>query len=143
MLHVPYKGSAPAITDVIAGRVGVMFDMVSAALPHYRAGKIRILGVTGSERSTVLPDVPIVAQTVPGFEATAWFGIVAPAGTPKPVVDRLNAEIVKALAEPDVRKMLSDQSLEPVGGTSAQFSQTIEKDLVKWAKVVKDAGVKP
>jgi tripartite-type tricarboxylate transporter receptor subunit TctC len=143
MVHVPYKGSVPAITELMGGQVQVMFDVLSSALPYYKAGKLRILAVTGTKRSSILPEVPVLADTLPGFESSTWFGVVAPAGTPAPIIARLNAEIIKALADAEVRKVLDEQSLEPIGSTPEQFAQKIDSEIVKWRKVINGAGVKP
>src|SRR5690606_29221252 len=142
MVHVPYQGSAPAMTDMIGGEVDVMFDMVSAALPHHKAGKIRVLGVTGNQPSAALPGVPTVKTTVPGYEATAWFGVVAPAGTPSDIVGTLNNAIVAALDSDDVQALLEKQALEPVGSSPEHFAEVIESDLSKWKGVIEQAGVK-
>lgn len=139
MTHVPYKGGAPAMTDLIGGQVEVLFDIVSATLPHIAAGKIRALGVSSTERLASAPDIPTIAETVPGYESGAWFGVLAPAGTPPEIVALLNAEIVKAVSRPENRKFLADRGLQPLGSSPEEFSARIRDDLVKWAKVVKEA----
>jgi len=143
MTHVPYKGSPQALADLMGGQVHVMFDMVSATLPHYRAGKLRLLGVTGKEPVATLPGVPTVQGIVPGYNADAWFGLVAPAGLPEAVTARLNEAVVQALGDSEIKELLAQQSLAPVGNSSAQFQRIIEEDLVKWTKVVKEANVQP
>ena len=144
LVHIPYRGSAPALQDLIAGRVALMFDLVLTAAPQVKSGAVRGLAVTGAQRSAVLPDLPTVAEAgVPGYEVSAWFGIFAPAGVPKPVVDRLNAEIVKAMAAPDLRQRLVSQGAEPVTNSPEQFATYLKAEIAKWAKVVKDAGVQP
>jgi tripartite-type tricarboxylate transporter receptor subunit TctC len=144
LVHIPYRGSAPALQDLIAGRVMLMFDLVLTAAPHIKSGAVRGLAVTGATRSAVLPDLPTVAESgVPGYEVSAWFGIFAPAGVPKPVVDRLNAEVVKAIASPDLRQRLVSQGADPVTSSPAEFAAYLQSEIAKWAKVVKAAGVQP
>lgn len=130
IVHVPYKGSGPAVADLIGGQVQVMFDTVTSALPQVKAGKTRALAVTTAKRSSALPDVPSLAETVlPGFDVGTWFGILAPAGTPAAIVDKLNAEIVKIVNNPDVRKQLLEMGSEPVGNTPAQMAAQIKSEL--------------
>jgi tripartite-type tricarboxylate transporter receptor subunit TctC len=141
--HIPYKGSAPALVDLIGGQVTVMFDNMPTSLPHVRAGKLRALAVSTTRRSFALPQLPTVAESgLPGFEVSVWFAVLAPAATPRDIVQKLNAVLVKALQSPDVKQRLAEQGAEPVGNTPEQFSATIQRDLAKWAKVVKDANVK-
>ena len=141
MQHVPYKGSAPAVSDLIGGQISVMFDNMPSAIPHVKAGKLRALAVTTAKRSPALPDVPTIAEAgVPGYEATSWFGLLAPAGTPAPVVAKLNASILKALADPEVKKKLAEQGAEPHGEKPEQFAAFIESETLKWGKVVKESG---
>ena len=143
IVHIPYKGSAPAVTDLLGGQVHLMFDNVPNVLPHVKAGKLVALGQTGTKRSPLIADVPTVAEAgVPGYEVTVWFGLVAPAGTPREVVQKLNAETVRILAMPDVRERFLAQGVEPVGSTPEQFGEHIRTQMAKWAKVVADAGVK-
>jgi tripartite-type tricarboxylate transporter receptor subunit TctC len=143
IVHVPYKGSGPAVTDLLGGQVQMMFDNMPSSLPHVKAGKLRALGVTSAKRSPALPEVPTIAEAgVPGYDATSWFGILAPAGTPEPVVTRLQGAIVQALGEPEMRQRMADLGAEPVGDTPAEFGQFIAAEIAKWAKVVNDAGVK-
>ena len=143
IVHVPYKGSAPAITDLLGGQVSLMFDNLPSALPQVKAGKLRALGVTSARRSQAAPEIPTIAESgVPGYEVDSWFGILAPAGTPKEVVGKLNAEIARILKMPDVRQRLQEQGAEPVGGTPEQFADHIRKETVKWARVVKASGAK-
>ncbi|MEO8441073.1 MAG: tripartite tricarboxylate transporter substrate-binding protein [Betaproteobacteria bacterium] len=141
MLHVPYKGSAPAVTDVIAGNVMLMFPNVTAALPHIRSGRLRALGVTSPKRSGVLPGVPAIAETLPGYEATAWFGFFAPAGLPPELTVFLNREMVKALTDPRVRQLIQSQGADVVGDTPEAFLEFVNAEIAKWAKVIKAAGV--
>jgi tripartite-type tricarboxylate transporter receptor subunit TctC len=143
MVHVPYKGSAPALTDLMGGQVDLMFDNMPSSIEFVRAGKLRALAVTTARRSPALPDVPTVAESgVPGYEATAWFGVMAPGGTPKPIVDRLSAEIQTMVKKPEVRAKLAEQGAEPVGDTPDEFRTFVVAELDKWAKVVKAAGAK-
>ncbi|HVL58383.1 MAG TPA: tripartite tricarboxylate transporter substrate binding protein [Burkholderiaceae bacterium] len=142
MLHVPYKGSAPALNDLLGGQVNVMFDLQLTALPHIKAGTVRPLALTGAQRSQLLPDLPTVAEAgVKGYEVSAWFGIFGPAGIPKPVAQRLNAEIVAVMADPEVRKRLSAFGAEAESSTIAEFDAFVRSELQKWTKVVKDAGI--
>jgi tripartite-type tricarboxylate transporter receptor subunit TctC len=142
--HVPYKGSAPAVTDLIGGQVQVMFDNVSNVLPHVKSGKLKALAVTTPARSPLTPDLPTVSEAgVSGYEVAVWFGIAAPGGTPRPIVDKLNAEIVKILHMPDVREKFSAQGVDAVGSTVEQFQAHLQTQRTMWAKVVKDAGVTP
>ncbi len=143
IVHVPYKGSAPALNDLISGQVALMFDLVLTAAPHVKSGAVRGLAVTSAKRSSVLPDLPTVAESIPGYEVSAWFGIFAPAGVPQPVVQRLNAEFVKALREPDLRQRLASQGAEPITSTPEEFAAYLRSEIDKWAKVVKVAGMKP
>ena len=143
VVHIPYKGSAPALTDLLGGQVTLMFDNMPTSLPHIKAGKLRALAVSTLKRSPVLPQLPTVAESgLPGFEVSVWFAVLAPSGTPRDIVQRLNAVLVKALQAPDVKQRLADQGADPVGNTPEQFAAVIQRDLVKWAKVVKDSGVR-
>ena len=144
IVHIPYKGSAPALNDLLAGQVSMMFDLVLTAAPHVRSGAVRGLAVTGAQRSPALPNLPTVAESgVPGYEVSAWFGIFAPAGVPQPVVQRLNAEFVKAMQQPDLRQRLASQGAEPLTSTPDEFAGYLRNEIDKWAKVVKAAGMKP
>jgi tripartite-type tricarboxylate transporter receptor subunit TctC len=141
MQHVPYRGSAPAVSDLLGGQISVMFDNMPSAIPHVKGGKLRALAVTTAKRSPALPDVPTIAEAgVPGYEATSWFGLLAPAGTPAPVVAKLNASILKALADPEVKKKLAEQGAEPFGEKPEQFAAFIQSETLKWGKVVKESG---
>jgi tripartite-type tricarboxylate transporter receptor subunit TctC len=144
MLHVPYKGSTAAHSDLLGGRVLVMFDTVTAINPHVKSGALRALAVTTAKRSAAAPDVPTMAEAgIKGYETSTWGGILAPAGTPKDVVAKLNVEINKALAMPDVRQRMLDAGIEPAGGTPQQFAAFIQSEMVKWGKVAKLAGIQP
>jgi tripartite-type tricarboxylate transporter receptor subunit TctC len=141
MTHVPYKGSAPALTDLLGGQVQLMFDNMPSALPHVKTGKLRALAVTAAKRSPATPDLPTIAESgVPGFEATSWFGLLAPAGTPKEIVTKLNKEVVRILKTPDVKERLLAQGAEPVGNSPEQFAGHIKAEIVKWRKVVEVSG---
>ena len=143
IVHIPYKGSAPALADLLAGQVDMMFDLVLTAAPHVRSGKARALAVTGARRTTVLPDVPTVAEAgLPGYEVTAWFGLFGPAGLPAPVTSRLNAEIVRAMESKEVRERLASQGAEALSSTPEQFAAYVRDELGKWSRVVKAAGMK-
>jgi tripartite-type tricarboxylate transporter receptor subunit TctC len=143
IVHVPYKGSAPAVTDLLGGHVPMMFDNMPSALPHVKAGKLRPLGVSTIKRSSTAPEVPTVAESgLPGFDVTVWFAVLAPAATPRDIVDRLHRILVKGLQAADVRERLATQGAEPVGNTPEQFTAQMKTDLAKWAKVVKAANIK-
>ncbi len=141
LTHVPYRGSAPALTDMISGTVQVMFDNMPSSLPHIQAGKLRALAVTTAQRSAALPDVPTVAETVPGYEASAFFGMSAPKGTPAEIVEKLNKEINAALADSGIKQRLAELGGILMPGTPAQFGQVIVEETGKWAKVIKTGGV--
>ena len=144
LLHVPYKGSAPGLMDLMAGRMSVVFSTAPSVLPHVKSGKLRALATTGAARSAVAPDIPTVAEAgVPGYEATSWYGIIGPAGMAKAVVSRLHGAVVQSIADADVRQRLVAQAIDPVGNTPEQFAAYVKSEIVKWAKVLKIAGVKP
>jgi len=140
--HVPYKGGAPATADLIAGRVQAMMNNAASSLPNGRAGKLRVLAATTAQRSPLAPDVPTVGETLPGFEVDAWYGILTAKGVPAPVVMRLNTEINKALATADVKQRFATLGLTPVGGAPEVFGKLLQTEVTKWAKVVKDSGIK-
>ncbi|MEO8754458.1 MAG: tripartite tricarboxylate transporter substrate binding protein [Casimicrobiaceae bacterium] len=141
MIHVPYKGSAPAITDLIGGHVPIMFDSAIAILPHIKAGKVKAIAITSAKRSAILPDVPTFEEAgMKGFESYAWYGFFAPAKTPKEIVAKLNAEALKAMKLPEWQKVLAETGSENVGDTPEQFAAFTKAETVKWAKVVKDSG---
>ncbi len=143
VLHVPYKGSAPAVTDLLAGQVNLMFDNIPSALPHVRAGKLRALAVTGNARSPLMPDLPTVSEAgLPGYESSVWFGIVGPANMAAPALQRLSSDTMKAVANPEFRARLLAQGYDPVGNTPEQMAQMIRDDVPKWGKVVRDSGAK-
>ncbi len=142
MVHVPYKGGAPVMVDLIAGQVQVVFSSAATAVPQVKAGKIRALAVTTARRFTVLPDLPTVAESgLRGYEADNWYGFVTVAKTPKPIIDRLHAEFIKALQSPDVRQALTNQGLDLRTSSPEEFGAYIKSEFDKWAKVIKDAGI--
>ena len=143
MTHVPYKGSAGVLADVMAGQVALTMDNIPVYLPQARAGKIRALAVSSAKRTAGAPEIPTVAEAgVPGFEAVSWFGLVAPAATPKPIVEALSAETARILRLPEVNKRISELGAEPVGSTPQQYAAFIQSEIVKWRKVIKEAGVR-
>jgi tripartite-type tricarboxylate transporter receptor subunit TctC len=143
LTHVPYKGIQHAVPDLMSGQVSILFDNIMTALPHIRAGKLRALGISSPQRSPLAPDIPTVAEAgVPGFESIVWFGIFAPAGTPRPVVERMNAELNRAVQDPAVRERFATLGFEPAGGTPAEFSAVVAAHAQKWSKVIRDANVK-
>jgi tripartite-type tricarboxylate transporter receptor subunit TctC len=143
MLHVPYKGSAPAMTDLLGGQVALMFDQIVTSLPHVRSGKLRALAVTTLTRSTVVPQLPTIAESaLPGFSITTWHGLTAPAATPPEIIGRLNSETVKALESAEIREKFLSQGAEPTPSTPQQFQAFMKSETDKWAKVVKAAGIK-
>ena len=143
IVHIPYKGSAPARTDLLGGQVQMMFESMIGILPFVTNGKLRALAVSGAQRSAAAPDIPTMAEAgVAGYEASGWVGILAPAGTPKPIVGRLNADTVKILQMPDVKELLSQNGAEPVGSTPDQFTAFIRTEITKWARVVKESGAR-
>ncbi len=143
MTHVPYKGSAPALQDLVGGQVQLMFDNLPSSLALIKAGKLKALAVTSLTRAAALPDVPTVAESgLPGFEASSWFGLLAPAGTPPPIVVTLNADVAKWLATPEAREKLLAQGANAAGGSPADFARHIAAETAKWQKVVRESGAK-
>ena len=142
MVHVPYRGQAPAMTDLLGGRVQLMFDSPILSLSHIRAGKLRPLAVTTSTRSEALPDVPPVADFVPGYEASIWFGVSAPRNTPAEIVDKLNKEINAGLADPKIRARLAELGSAPMPMTPAEFGKLVADEIEKWGKVIRAANIK-
>lgn len=140
--HVPYKGSAPGLVDLAAGQTQFMTDTMNTVLPYVRDGRLRALGVASLKRSPLLPEVPTLAETIPGFEAAAWQGVVLPAQTPSEIVTRLNQEVNKALQNPEVRAKLAAQGADILGGSSAEYAAYLRSELPRWAKAVKDSGAK-
>jgi tripartite-type tricarboxylate transporter receptor subunit TctC len=142
-VEVPYKGSAPGTADLLAGNVQFMFNALPSMLPHVQAGRIRALGVTGAARAPLMPDVPPIAETVPGYEVTTWYSFVAPSGTPKSAIDRLNAEISAIVESPQVKERLRDQGVEANAMKPAELAALYRAESDKWAKVIRDAKVAP
>lgn len=140
MVHVPYKGAGPALTDLMGGQIQVFFDNLPSSAGHIKNDRIRAIGMTSEAREPSMPNVPTVGQTVKGYEATAWFGIGMPKGTPPAAINKINAEINKALADPKMRERLAELGGVPIPGTPADFGRVIEGETAKWAKVVKDSG---
>jgi tripartite-type tricarboxylate transporter receptor subunit TctC len=146
MVHFPYRGSSPALLDLIGGSMDVMFDNLPSAMPHVKAGKLKALAVTSGQRSAALPDAPTIEQAggpgMAGFEASSWFGLLAPAGTPPDVVNRIQQEVAKSFAKPEIKEKLLAQGAIPGGNSPAEFAKLIDSEIVKWAKVVKNSGAK-
>lgn len=143
LAHIPYKGSAPAVTALLAGEIDALFDNVPNVLQHIKAGKMKVIGVSGAQRSVLLPEVPTVAESgVPGFEVNVWFGMQVPAATPRPVVDKLNRDIVALLKDPEVVKRFRDQGVEVVASTPEQFSQLVHSEVAKWTQLIQDANIR-
>ena len=144
LLHVPYKGTGQAVTDLLAGQVDLLFAPSQTVIQHVRAGKLKALATTGARRTETLPDLPTVAESgLPGYEALGWFGLLAPAATPKPVVERLSADANRVLADRDVRSRMIALGADPRGNTPAEFARFIRDDQAKWAKLMREAGIKP
>jgi tripartite-type tricarboxylate transporter receptor subunit TctC len=144
VVHVPHKGSSEARTSVVSGQVEMMIDAITTMAPMAKAGRVRALATTGQKRSNVTPETPTVSEAgLTGYEATIWLGVMAPTGTPKPVIDRLNAEITKIASRPDVRKMWQEQGAVPMIMSPTEFDRYLNEDIAKWAKVVKFSGARP
>jgi tripartite-type tricarboxylate transporter receptor subunit TctC len=142
IVHVPYKGTAPSMTDLIAGRVQLAFSSIPTVLAHVQAGRLRMLGTGGTKRSVALPDTPPIADTLPGFELVTWYALFAPAGTPAAIVNRLNAETAKVLKDADIQKRFGDQGLEPTIMTPAELKRYAEADVSRWSRLIKAANIK-
>ncbi|PZQ78107.1 MAG: hypothetical protein DI563_01390 [Variovorax paradoxus] len=143
LLHVPYKGSVPAVTDLIGGQIQALFDAGTSSLPQVRGGKLRVLGVTSAKRASGTPDIPAIAETVPGYDASFWFAIFAPTGTPKPIVHRLSSEINDILKQPALRDRYKGDGVELAGSTPEELASQMRADLPRWTAIQKQAGVKP
>ena len=143
MVHVPYRGGAPALTDLMGGQVQVMFDNIPSSIEYVRAGKLRPLAVTSTARSELLPDIPTVAEFLPGYEASAWYGIGAPKNTPREIVDKLNTTMNAILADPAAKARMAALGATVLTGSAADFGKFIADETAKWAKVVKFSGAKP
>jgi len=143
MAHIPYKGSAPAVTAMIGGEIDALFDNVPNVLQHIKAGRMKVIGVSGLQRSVLLPDTPTVAEAgVPGFEVNVWFGMQVPAGTPKAVVDKLNRDIVTLLKEPDVVQRFRNQGVEVAASTPEQFGTLVRSEITKWTQLIREANIR-
>jgi tripartite-type tricarboxylate transporter receptor subunit TctC len=143
MLHIPYKGSGPAVIDLIGGQVDTMFDSVTSAAPHIKSGKLRALGVTTARRSSALPDVPTIAEAgLPGYELSPWFAVYMPAGTPQPIVDRMNAALLEAMKAPEVKSRFAGIGAEPVGSTPQQLSTHLAAEMNKWGTIIRERGIR-
>jgi len=144
IVHVPYRGAGPAMVDVLSGQVQLYFATMPAAMPHVKAGKLAAVAVTSARRSQALPDLPTIAESgVPGYEASTWYGVLAPARTPSAVVARLHGDIVKILADAALHARLADQGFDPVGSSPEEFGAYIKTEILKWGKVIRDAGIRP
>lgn len=143
MVHVQYKGNAPALTDLMGGQVNILFDLYNTSLPQIRAGKVRPVALTRPTRGAPLPDVPVMAETLPGFVLVGWHGTMLPVGVPRPIVDQLNRALGEALADKDVTKRITDGYSEIAHGTPEAFGEVLRQDYAKYARIVKDAGIKP
>jgi tripartite-type tricarboxylate transporter receptor subunit TctC len=141
MMHVPYKGSSPAMNDLIAGHVDLMFDNLIAATPFIQSGKLKLLAVGSATRSRLFPNTPAVNEVLPGFESVTWMGVVAPPGTPAPIVEKLSQAISAAMKTPKIRKQIEDLQAEPLGSTSAAMADAIRKDGVRWSQVIRSAKI--
>ena len=143
MAHIPYKGSAPAVTALIGGEIDVLFDNVPNVLQQIKAGRMKVIGVSGLQRSVLLPDTPTVAEAgVPGFEVNVWFGMQVPAGTPKAVVDKLNRDIVTLLKEPEVVQRFRNQGVEVAASTPEQFGALVRSEITKWTQLIREANIR-
>jgi tripartite-type tricarboxylate transporter receptor subunit TctC len=142
MVHVPYKGAGPALNDLISGQVHVLFDNLPSSAGFIKAGRIRALAVTSAQREPSMPDLPTVGDTVPGYEATAWFGVGMPKGTPKEIIEKMNAEVNRALADPKTRERLAELGGKTIPGTPEDFGKVVASETEKWAKVVISSGAK-
>jgi tripartite-type tricarboxylate transporter receptor subunit TctC len=141
MVHVPYKGGGPAMMDTIAGQAQINMASLIQVIPHAKSGKLRLLATSGTKRSALFPDVPTVAETVPGYDATNWWGLIAPAGTPQPVIAKLSSELEALLRSDETRKRVESEGADVIRMTPAEFGRFISEEMQKWAKVVKQAGI--
>jgi tripartite-type tricarboxylate transporter receptor subunit TctC len=141
--HIPYKGAGPAVIELLAGHFVLYFGNVPSVIQHVRAGKLRPLAVTGAKRTVAVPDIPTVAESgIPGFLVTTWYGVAAPAKTPRPIIDKLNAEIARALNSPEVKTRLTNDGADIVANTPEQYTAFVQNEIAKWGKVIKAAGIK-
>jgi tripartite-type tricarboxylate transporter receptor subunit TctC len=142
LVHVPYKGAGPAVADVVAGHIQLRFSSIPPAMPHVKSGRLRALAVTGAQRFSLLPDLPAVAETLPGFQVDSWNGVLAPAGTPAAVIQKLNTEMVAVLRAPEIKALLESSGVEPVGSSPEHLGQVLREELARWAPIVKEAGAR-
>ena len=143
MVHIPYKGAGPAVIDMIAGHVSTMAATVLTSMPHIRSGRLRPLGITSLQRSAAAPEIPTIAESgLPGFESVQWYGMLAPARTPKEIIARLHGEVTRVLQQPDIKERFAGDGADPVGSTPEEFGRYIQSELTKWAKVAREAGIK-
>jgi tripartite-type tricarboxylate transporter receptor subunit TctC len=143
LVHVPYKGGGPAMGDLVGGQIQLIFATTASAIPQIKAGRVKGIAVTTAKRSALMPELPTISEAgLPGFDANNWYGIVAPAGTPRAIIDQLNAATTKALGMPEVKATLFNQGLDPAPGTPEQFGAYIRSERIKWAKVIKESGAK-
>ena len=141
LTHVPYKGTAPAMTDLLGGQVELMFDNLITAMPHVRAGKLRLLGVGGARRVAAFPDVPSIAERLPGFHSETWMALVAPPGTSPDLTVRLSAAVAKAVREPDFERLLTDMQADPVGNTPREMAEVVRQETERWSRVIREARI--
>ena len=142
MVHIPYKGGAPFVNDLLGGQVSLGFENVLSSSPHVATGKLRAIATSGRQRSRALPEVPTVAESgLPGFEVVLWQGLLAPAGTPRPIIERLHEGVSAGMTKPDLRERFAQLNVEPVGGTPAQFATYLQSEFDKWGKVIRTAGI--
>jgi tripartite-type tricarboxylate transporter receptor subunit TctC len=142
IVHVPYRGTAPALSDLLAGQVQVLFDNIPGSIGHIKSGKVRALGVTGSKRVAAIPDVPTIGETVPGYEVSIWYGIAAPRGTPPKIVEKLNQAVNAVLADPKLQARLAELGGEPMPMTPAQFGKLVAEETERWGKLIRAANIK-
>jgi tripartite-type tricarboxylate transporter receptor subunit TctC len=141
VVHIPYKGTALSIPDLVSGKVDVLFDSLPSGMPHVKDGRLRALGVTSLKRSPLAPDLPAIAETVPGYESVTWFGMFGPKGLPADIVSKLNTAVNQTLADPEVKDKLARLGIEPVGGTSAEFTAMLTRESGKWRKIIVDRKI--
>ncbi|MDB6001146.1 MAG: tripartite tricarboxylate transporter substrate binding protein [Rhizobacter sp.] len=142
-LNVPYRGNAPALTDLMGGQVDILIDLFNTALPQIKAGSVKAIALTGRKRGQPLPDLPVINETLPDFVLLGWHGVMAPAGTPAPIIERLNAAFVKALGDPGVRKLITDTFIDVTPTSAAEFGKVVKEDFAKYQRIAHDAGIKP
>jgi tripartite-type tricarboxylate transporter receptor subunit TctC len=141
LLHVPYKGTAPAITDLLGGQVELLFDNLITAMPYVKSGKLRLLGVAGERRIDVFPDVPAITEVLPGFRSETWMALVAPSGTPGAITEKLSAAVRRAVEEPDFRRLITEMQAEPVGNTPREMAEVVRQESERWSRVIRDAHI--